>query len=93
MNINIKQVRASKKIVTNLGNYNSYHVECELVVEVEGGHKPNWGEIWDEVNQQLMSEQANLDASWIKVDDLKDFKKLTVKIPKRKGGEYNGING
>lgn len=80
----IKEVKAGKKIVTNLGNYNSYHVSCELTVEVEEGKRPDWDAIWDEVNQQIEIEQTNLDPRWIKKEEFKNHRKLTIKIPKRK---------
>lgn len=82
MGAKITEVKASKKIVTNLGDYNSYHVGCELTAEVGKDEKVNWSGLWDEINQQLMIEQDNLDPSWIKSEEFKHHYKLTIKFPK-----------
>jgi len=78
----IKEVRASKKIVTNLGDYNSYHVGCDLTVEVGENEQPDWDAIWDNVNQQIMKEQTSLEPQWMKTEEFKNHYRLTIKFPK-----------
>ena len=79
----IKEFTASKKLLTNIGNYSNIEVSASMTVECEGDEKPNWDIVYDELNQQLLLENANLDQSWIKKDELLREWKLTLKIPKR----------
>ena len=87
----IKEFTISKKLLTNIGNFSNIEVSHSITVEVGKGETPDWDEAYDVINQNLLIESDNIDATWIKKDELKNEYKLTIKLPKR-GGDSNATS-
>jgi hypothetical protein len=77
----VKQIIYSKQYKLGLPNYSNITVGMTMTVEYAEDEVPNHGGVWDQINQQLHS-QTDLDPSWIKTEELRDYHKLILKIPK-----------
>lgn len=86
----IRQITYAKEYKLGLANYSNITVHMEYVVDIQEGEQPNHDQIWDEINHNLFS-QTDLDPSWVKKDDLKDFTKYVLKIPKIKEVNTNAF--
>lgn len=60
-------MNVGKKLKIGLPFYSSMEVSAYLTVELEKNEKPNWKNIWDVVNQQLMIQRDEIDPSWISI--------------------------
>lgn len=78
----IRQVNYRKEFKVGLPNYSNITVSMEMTVELQNDEKPNHNAIWDEINQQIFI-QTDLDPSWIKTHELRDYHKLVIKVPKQ----------
>jgi hypothetical protein len=88
----LKQIELSKKYKLGLPNYSNIDVGVCMTFDVGEDEKVDWDSTWDEINSQI-SSQTDLDAGWIKSDELKEDIKLTVKIPKevKKSEQTKGL--
>ena len=79
----IKEITGEKelKVVMPSGKYMS--VKVGLVAEVEKDKVVDWDMFWDTINQQLLTQAGQFDASWIDIKNYINYDKITVKIPNK----------
>lgn len=78
----IKEFSVGKQMKIGLPNYSNVTAQCYITFEVFEDEKPDWDSAWDEVNKQLIRNVNDIDPTWIKEKEYKNFFKLTVKVPK-----------
>ena len=81
----IKEATFAKEVKMGLKNYSNVTAFLSVTVEVGKGEKLNEDEVWDYLNQQTINN-ADIDPTWIKSEELKEYWKFTIKIPKKGGG-------
>ncbi len=77
----IKKVELSKFLKLNIGNFSNVTVGVAIGWELKEDEEFDYNEGWDIINRQI-SSQKDLDQSWIKNEETKDYYKTTIKIPK-----------
>ena len=79
----IKEITGEKeiKVVMPSGKYMS--VKVGLIAEVEKDKVVDWNTFWDTINQQLITQAGQYEASWIDIKNYIKYDKITVKIPKK----------
>lgn len=78
----IKEISIGKEFKLGLPNYSNITVRADIKFELSENEKPDWGAMWDEVNQQLSIQSDGTDPSWIQSKEYKNFFKTTIKHPK-----------
>ena len=77
-----------KEFKVGLPNYSNMTARCSLEADLEpedvaddGTPLPRtWDLLWDAANQQISMESGDIDPSWIKTTEFKNF--FRVRIPK-----------
>jgi hypothetical protein len=79
----IKSLTISKTLKVPLKQYSTLDTHATLTFDMEEGESPNWDMAWDTLNQQIAQQTGHLEPTWLsKNETLKDFYKLTLKVPK-----------
>jgi len=78
----VTKITVHKEMKIGLPNYSNITASCGLEAEVGEDEKPDWGVLWDELNQQLYIQSSNIDPSWIQTKEYKNFFKTTIKAKK-----------
>lgn len=82
----VKEVTLSKEYKCGLPNFSNITTSISMTWEVDETEVFDFNAGWDVINQQLTLQGKEMDQSWMKVTDLKDATKVTVKIPKSSTG-------
>lgn len=80
----VKEATFTKELKMGLPQYSNVTAGLSVTVEVKEGEKLNEEAIWDYLNREVLNH-TDVDPSWIKKEELKDYWKFTIKVPK--GGD------
>ena len=80
-------VTVGKKILINVGNFSNVEISHYVTIDIGEDEEPDYDAIYNEINKNLQLESDGQDPRWMKTGELKNEYKLTLKLPKRKGGE------
>jgi len=81
----VLEVTVKKEYKFGLPNYSNITASCGMKVEIGKNEKVDWDSLWDEINQQLYIQSNDIDSSWIKTKEFKNFFRTEVRT--KKGGE------
>ncbi len=84
----IRKIKLSKQFKKGLPNYSNITAGIEMEWELKDDERFDFDEAWNIINRELNIQGNDTQYSFFKHEELKDFHKVTIKVPNKVGDNY-----